>query len=97
MATYIALLQFTDQGIRNVKETTKRAASASDAAAKMGVKFTDLFWTLGQHDLAIVAEAPDDETMTALMLKLASLGNVKSQTMRAFREKEMDAILKRAM
>jgi len=77
MATYIALLQFTDQGIRNVKETTKRAASASDAAAKMGVKFTDLFWTLGQHDLAIVAEAPDDETMTALMLKLASLGNVK--------------------
>ena len=96
MATYIALLQLTDQGIRNVKETTKRAASASDAAAKMGVKFTDLFWTLGQHDLAIVAEAPDDETMTALMLKLASLGNVKSQTMRAFREKEMDAILKRA-
>ena len=96
MATYIALLKFTDQGIRNVKETTKRAASASDAAAKMGVKFTDLFWTLGQHDLAIVAEAPDDETMTALMLKLASLGNVKSQTMRAFREKEMDAILKRA-
>jgi len=97
MATYIALLQFTDQGIRNVKETTKRAASASDAAAKMGIKFTDLFWTLGQHDLAIVAEAPDDETMTALMLKLGSLGNVKSQTMRAFREKEMDAILKRAV
>ncbi len=96
MATYIALLQWTDQGIRAVKDTTRRAAAAKDAAAKMGVKFTDLFWTLGQYDLAIVAEAPDDETMTALMLNLASLGNVKSQTLRAFRSNEMDAILKKA-
>jgi uncharacterized protein with GYD domain len=96
MATYIALLQFTDQGIRNVKDTTKRAAAATDAAAKMGVKFTNLFWTLGSYDLVIVAEAPDEETMTALMLKLAALGNVKSQTLRAFRAAEMDAILKKA-
>jgi uncharacterized protein with GYD domain len=96
MATYIALLQYTDQGIRNVKDTAKRAAAAADTAAKMGVKFTDVFWTLGQYDLAIVAEAPDDETLTALMLKLASLGNVKSQTLRAFRAKEMEAILKKA-
>ena len=96
MAAYIALLQYTDQGIRNVKDTTKRAAAATEAAAKLGVKFTDLFWTLGHYDLAIVAEAPDDETMTALMLKLASLGNVKSQTLRAFRSPEMAAILKKA-
>jgi len=96
MATYITLLQFTDQGVRNVKDTTKRAASAAEIAAQMGVKFTDLFWTLGQHDLAILAEAPDDETMTAVMLKIAALGNVKSQTMRAFRAKEMESILKRA-
>ena len=96
MATYIALLQFTDQGIRNVKETTKRAIAATETAAKMGVKFADLFWTLGHYDLAIVAEAPDDETMTAVMLKLASLGNVKSQTLRAFRTKDMEAILKKA-
>ena len=96
MATYIALLQWTDQGIRAVKDTTRRAAAAKDAAAKMGVKFTDLFWTLGQYDLAIVAEAPDDETMTALMLNLASLGNVKSQTLRAFRSKDMEMILNKA-
>jgi len=96
MAAYITLLQFTDQGIRNVKDTTKRAAAATEAAAKMGVKFTDLFWTLGPYDLVIVAEAPDDETMTALNLKLGALGNVKSQTLRAFRAKEMDAILKKA-
>ena len=96
MATYIALLQYTDQGIRNVKETTKRAAAAKEAAAKLGVKFNDLFWTLGQYDLVILAEAPDDETMTAVMLKLASLGNVKSQTLRAFRSNEMEAIMKKA-
>jgi uncharacterized protein with GYD domain len=95
MATYIALLQFTDQGIRNVKDTTKRSATATDIASKMGVKFTDIFWTLGQYDAAIVAEAPDDETMTALMLKLSLLGNVKSQTLRAFRAKEMEAILQK--
>jgi len=96
MATYIALLQWTEQGVRNVKDTTKRADAAAEAASKMGVKFTDLFWTLGNYDLAIVAEAPDEETMTALMLKLAALGNVKTQTLRAFRAKEMDAILKKA-
>ena len=96
MATYIALLQYTDQGIRNVKETTSRAAAAKEAAAKLGVKFNDLFWTLGQYDLVILAEAPDDETMTAVMLKLASLGNVKSQTLRAFRSNEMEAIMKKA-
>src|SRR5438309_396386 len=72
MAAYIPLLQFTDQGIRNVKDTTKRAAAATDAAAKLGVKFTELFWTLGPYDLVIVAEAPDDETMTALNLKLGA-------------------------
>jgi len=96
MATYIALLQFTDQGIRNIKDTTKRAAAASDLAAKMGVKFTELFWTLGQHDLVLVAEAPDDETMAASLIKIGSQGNIKSQTMRAFRSAEMEALLKKA-
>jgi len=95
MATYIALLQYTDQGICSVKDTTKRAAAAGDLATKMGVKISELFWTLGQYDLVIVAEAPDDETMTAVMLKLASLGNVKSQTMRAFHSKEMEALLQK--
>ena len=96
MATYIVLMQYTDQGIRNVKDTSKRAAAASDVAAKMGVKFIELFWTLGHYDLAILAEAPDDETMTAVLLKISSLGNVKSQTLRAFRSQEMEAILKKA-
>ena len=95
MANYILLLQYTEQGIRNVRDTTKRGAAAAETAKKMGVKITDVFWTLGAHDLVLIAEAPNDETMTACSLKLASLGNVKTQTMRAFRGKEMDAILRK--
>src|SRR3989442_10209105 len=93
MANYVMLLQWTDQGIRNVKDTTKRAQAAAETASKMGVKITDAFWTLGAFDLVLITEAPDDETITALALKLASLGNVKTQTLRAYRAKEMDAIL----
>jgi len=93
MANYVMLLQWTDQGIRNVKDTTKRARAASEFATKMGVKLADAFWTLGSYDLTLIVEAPDDETITAFALKLASLGNVKTQTMRAYRAKEMDAIL----
>jgi len=93
MASYIALLQFTEQGIRNIKDTTKRAGATSEMASKMGVKLVDVFWTLGSYDIVMVLDAPDDETLTAFTLKLTSLGNVKTQTMRAFRPKEMDAIL----
>jgi uncharacterized protein with GYD domain len=96
MATFIALLQFTDQGVRSVANTTKRSEDAKGAAAKMGVTFKDMFWTLGHYDVVVVAEAPDDETMTALMLKLGSLGNVKSETLRAFSAAEMEAILRKA-
>jgi uncharacterized protein with GYD domain len=94
MASYIALLQFTDQGIRNVKETTKRAAAAAELAAKMGVKLADSYWTLGPYDVVLILEAPDDETLAAFAVKLGSLGNVRTQTLRAFRANEMDAILK---
>jgi uncharacterized protein with GYD domain len=93
MATYVSLLQFTDQGIRTVKDTTKRAEAAQAMAAKIGVKSLDILWTLGAYDLVVVGEAPDDETMTAYALSLAALGNVKTCTMRAYRAKEMSSIL----
>jgi len=93
MASYIALLQFTEQGVRNIKDTTKRAVVTSEMASKLGVKLLDVFWTLGPYDIVMVLEAPDDETLTAFTLKLSSLGNIKTQTLRAFRAKEMDAIL----
>jgi len=66
------------------------------SAAGMGTKIVDAFWTLGPYDVVLVAEAPDDETMTAFALKLGSFGNVKTQTLRAFRANEMDGILSKA-
>jgi uncharacterized protein with GYD domain len=93
MARYISLLQFTDQGIRSVKDTIKRATAATAEAEKMGAKVTDAFWTMGAYDVVLLLDAPDDETVSAYFLKLGSLGNVKSHTMRAFRREEMDGIL----
>ena len=93
MATYVGLIQFTDQGIRNVKDTVKRGEAAIAEAEKMGVKIVEEFWTMGAYDVVVLFEAPDDETMSAFMLKIGSLGNVKSTTLRAFRRKEMEDIL----
>lgn len=93
MAMYVGLIQFTDQGIRNIKETIKRGDAAMAEAEKMGMKIRDEFWTMGAYDVVIVVDAPDAETMSAFMLKIGSLGNVKSHTMRAFRREEMEGIL----
>ena len=93
MATYIGLIQFTDQGIRNVKDTVKRGDAAIAEAEKMGTKVVEEFWTMGAYDAVVLFEAPDDETMSAFMLKIGSLGNVKSHTLRAFRRSEMEDIL----
>ena len=93
MAKYVSLLQFTDQGIRNIRDSIKRAAAATAQAEKMGAKVTDAFWTMGAYDVVLLLDAPDDETISAFSLKVGSLGNVKSQTMRAFRREEMESIL----
>ena len=95
MATYISTINFTEQGIKAVKETTKRAAALDAAAKKMGVKLTSNFWTLGAYDGILVFEAPDDETATALMLQIGSAGNVHTTTVRAFNAGEMDKILEK--
>lgn len=96
MATYIVLANFTEQGIRNVKDTTKRAEAVREAAARFGVTAKDFYWTLGSHDVVAVFEAPDDASMTALGLALGSAGNVRTQTLRAFARDEMERILARA-
>jgi uncharacterized protein with GYD domain len=93
MATYIALSNFTDQGIRSVKDTTKRAEAAAKAAKRFGVKMTQIYWTVGSFDLVIVIEAPDDASATAFMLSTGSAGNVRTQTLRAFSKSEMNGIL----
>lgn len=93
MATFISSLRFTDQGAKAVGETTRRAASFKAAAKKLGVKVVEVYWTLGTYDGLAIFEAPDDETATALMLQLASLGNVHTSTTRAFTAAEMDKVL----
>jgi uncharacterized protein with GYD domain len=93
MATYIVLGQFTDQGIRNVKETTKRAQALREMAKKAGVTIKEIYWTLGQHDVVTVAEAADDESVTALLLSAGALGNLRTQSLRAFSAEEMGRIL----
>ena len=93
MARYVMLLNWTDQGVKNAKETIKRAAAARQTFEKNKSKMIDCWWTLGTYDLVITAEAPDDETLTSIAIKLASLGNVKTTTLRAFGEAEMEKII----
>jgi len=93
MATYIVLASFTDQGIRNVKETTKRADAVRSMAGKFGVTAKEFFWTLGSYDVVAIFEAPDDASMTALGLALGAGGNVRTQTLRAFSRDEMNGVL----
>jgi len=94
MPTYIGLVKLTDQGIRNVKETTKRAKSFREAAEKAGVKAREILWTMGRYDLVLVVDAPNDETMSRLTLGLGMMGNAKTETLKAFSAQEMDQILK---
>ncbi len=93
MANYIVLASFTDQGIRGVKDTTKRAKAFREAAKSMSITIKDIFWTLGQYDVVVTMEAANDEAAAALMMKVGSLGNLKSQTLRAFTEAEVDRFL----
>jgi uncharacterized protein with GYD domain len=95
MPTYIVLGQFTEQGIRKVKDTSKRADAAKELAKKLGAKVLDLYWTIGRYDLALLLEAPDDETVVAFGLSSGKLGNVRTETLRAFSQAEINQILKR--
>ena len=93
MATFITTLHFTEQGVKAVRDTCDRAASFKATARKMGVKVTGLYWTLGAFDGVLICEAPDEETATALLLHLGALGNVRTQTARAFGAAEMRKVL----
>ena len=95
MFTYVVLATFTDQGIRSVKESTSRADAAKEVAGKFGVKMREIYWTQGQYDLAIVCEAQDEASISAFGLAVASAGNVRFHTLRAFSRDEMGGILRK--
>ena len=93
MATYILLVNFTEQGIRNVKDTRNRAESFKQMAQKIGVTVKDTYWTLGQYDAVAILDAPDPATVTTLSLSMGALGNIRTQTLPAFNAIEVGKIL----
>jgi uncharacterized protein with GYD domain len=95
MATYVTLINWTDQGVRNAKDSVKRADAFAKMVEGLGGKVKDIYWTIGPYDLVAVIDAPDDETVTVAALKVAALGNVRTTTLRGFSSAEFGAIIDR--
>ena len=93
MATYVVLAKFTDQGIRNAKESPKRADAFKGMAKTFGVTVKELVWTQGRYDIVTIVEAPDESALMSLNLSLGALGNVRTETLRAFSAAEMTKII----
>jgi uncharacterized protein with GYD domain len=93
MATYVTTIKFTEKGLGAIKDTCKRSAAFNKAAAKMGVKVSKVYWTLGAFDGLVIFDAPNDHVATAAMLNLAARGNVHTSTSRAFEAAEMEKIV----
>ena len=93
MPIYVTLVNFTHQGIQNIKDTIKRADAFKAAATKAGCTVKEIYWTQGQYDSVTILDAPDDASATALLMSLGKLGNVRTQTLRAFTAAELAPIL----
>lgn len=95
MPSYVILMNWTEQGAKNSRDTLDRAKSFDAMVAKVGGKVREHVYTLGEYDIVMVTEFPDDETEAGAVLQLASLGNVHTKTMRAFTDEEMSGIISR--
>ena len=93
MATYCILGSFTEQGVRNAKESPNRAEAFKETARKSGATVKDLYWAQGQYDVVIILEAPDDLAVTSLALSVGAQGNIRTQTLRLFSAADMKSIL----
>jgi uncharacterized protein with GYD domain len=96
MATYVVLFNWTEQGIKNFKDSPARADAAAQAMEPLGITLKELYWTVGPYDLAATFDAPDDETLAAALLTLGAAGNVRTTTMRAFTQAEFTSVIERA-
>ena len=83
------LIRWTDQGIRNAKDTTRRTDAAKSEAERIGGKIIAVYWTLGEYDIVGILEAPNDEAAMEFELKVGSLGNIRTTTLKAFTEEEI--------
>jgi len=95
MPTYVSLIGWTEQGIKNFRDTTKRASEFTKLVEAHGGKVRELLWTVGEYDIVSVVEFPDEESGVAALLQQGSSGNIRSNTMRALSAREMDEIIAR--
>ena len=95
MPTYVVLVNWTEQGVKNAAQTVDRTDHGGEIAEKHGLKLKEAYWTVGAYDMVAVFEAPDEEALSAHLLEIASLGNVRTTALRAFDEEEMKGILGR--
>jgi len=93
MVTYVVLTKFTEQGIRNAKDSPKRAGAFKETAKTFGVTVKDILWTQGRYDIVTIIEASDESSVMSLSLSLGALGNVRTETLRAFSAAEMTTIV----
>jgi uncharacterized protein with GYD domain len=93
MSIYISLINWTEQGLKNVKESTKRFAQAKQAIEKTGAKFLGVYYTMGRYDMVGIVEAPNDETIARISLSLVSQGNLHIETLKAFSVEEASKVL----
>jgi uncharacterized protein with GYD domain len=96
MTTYVSLINWTEQGIRNFRDCTQRAEDFTKLVEGSGGTVRELLWTVGQYDIVCVADFPDEETGVATMLQVGAAGNVRTNTLRAFNADEMRGITRRA-
>ncbi len=95
MTTYVSLISWTDQGIRNFRDTTQRAEDFSKLVESSGGRVRELLWTVGEYDVVCVVDFPDEEAGVAALLQVCASGSVRSRTMRAFNADEMNGIIRR--
>jgi uncharacterized protein with GYD domain len=95
MATFVVLMNWTEEGVKGFKDSTKRASAAEEGMRELGITLKEIYWTIGAYDVVCVFEAPDDETFAAALLQLGATGNVRTTTMRAFSRSEFDAVVSR--
>ncbi len=93
MPAYISLFNWTEQGIHNAKDTVNRSRAAAQVWQAAGGRLIAIWWTQGQYDGVFVTEAPDDDTQTRLLIELGRAGNLRTTTLRAFSEEEMERIV----
>ena len=93
MPTYVVLYRFTDQGLKGIKDTVRRAREVRAENEKRGFKVVGTYWTQGRYDLVSIVDAPSEEAMLAGLFNIAESGNVHSETLRAHTESEMEKAL----